>query len=245
MSVSNVPVLKAKARGGKKRHKLAVLRESGGVPAHIYGHGKANVEIELDGREVEVHLRSRPNLVKIECEGKDEYAIIKEVQQDIYMQNILHVDFQRVALDELVHVNVQIEIFGTPVGLEHGGKYDLLRTTIPIVVKAMEIPSRVSIIISNLDVGDSIKFKDVALPASAKLEGNPNLDVCRISVPKKVVEVAPVAAVEGAAAEGAAAPEADAEGGAKGASSKTAPAKSGAPREEGKKEGKKKDEGKK
>jgi large subunit ribosomal protein L25 len=135
-------------------------------------------------------------------------AIIKEVQWNRLTDKPLHVDFYRVSMDQIVEVKVPIHFEGSPKGLLFGGVFDQLMHDLPIKVKASSIPSRITIDVSGLDIGDSLHVSDLVLPEGVRIDTQSDLPIAHVVPP--IVEKAKPAA-EAAAEEAAPAPAAEEE----------------------------------
>ncbi len=88
-------------------------------------------------------------------------ALIREVQTHPVRRRFVHVDFYEVPLDQPIVVEVPVELDGESIGQKKGGVLDLLRRTLAVRCLPGEIPERVHIDISNLDLGSSIHVADL------------------------------------------------------------------------------------
>ena len=69
------------------------IRRAGKIPAVIYGEVKEPISLEIDAHGFEMMYREGHSLVTLDIDGKDQQAIIREVQKHPVSSNILHVDF--------------------------------------------------------------------------------------------------------------------------------------------------------
>src|SRR5687768_16058492 len=92
------------------------LRDAGFITAVIYGHKEAVVPVTLPKKEVVGHLAHGAHLVDLSLDGNSDKVLVKEVQYDHPGMEVLHVDFDRVSLDEKVELTVPLELKGTPKG---------------------------------------------------------------------------------------------------------------------------------
>ena len=146
--------------------------------------------------------------------GKTETVVlVKELQRDPVSGALLHADLFAVDVDKTIEVQVPVHIVGTPIGVEFGGLLDFPLREIEIECLPRAIPEQVAVDVANLQVGDSIHVRDIALPEGATMLSDPDLAVASVVLPQAEEEAEPAeaAAVEGeaAAAEGAAAPAKD------------------------------------
>src|SRR5262245_21098856 len=107
--------------GGNNRR----LRQTGQVPAILYGHGEASVSLQLPAEAALGVIRHGGKLVKLQGDVS-EGAFIKAVQWDVYGKSLVHIDFLRVSESELVKTTVTVELKGTAPGLSEGGIIEFL-----------------------------------------------------------------------------------------------------------------------
>src|SRR5262245_31719328 len=100
-------------KGGRANKRL---REAGLLPGVVYGHKEAVIPITLPRKEVAGHINRGAHLFDLAIDGKSEKVLVKEVQYDHLGNEVIHVDFTRVSLDEKVKVTVPLELKGTPKG---------------------------------------------------------------------------------------------------------------------------------
>jgi large subunit ribosomal protein L25 len=230
--------LNARPRSGTGKSYTRKVRITGWIPAIYYGHTTQPKTIEINGNEFTTLVRQKKtrslfNLQGLTGEGGETVAIIKEIQRDIIdRKKFLHIDFQRVAMDEKVTVDVPVELTGQPpIGVkEMGGVLQHSAKTIKVECLPANIPEKIAVDVSMLKIGDSIHIRDISV-ANAVIKDSPDEVVAVVIQPTAEEVKAPEAAegvegvegavegAEGAAAEGAApgAEGAAAAGGAEGA----------------------------
>jgi large subunit ribosomal protein L25 len=94
--------------------------------------------------------------------GTSGRAVVREIQYHKVTGDILHVDMLRIDPEEHLRVEVPISTLGVPVGVHVGGgavQHSLQR--LEMVCLASELPSRVELDISELDIGGSIHVRDL------------------------------------------------------------------------------------
>ncbi len=158
------------------------LREQGKVPGVVYGHGEDVVPVILDTHDVTVALQHGERLMELDIEGKTENVLFKEVQWDTFGQELLHVDFARVSLDERVEVTVPVELRGTPAGEAEEGVLQqyVAQVTIECVVTA--IPDEIRVMVDHMQVDDQLFVRDLPLPEGAELVDDPDALVAAVNI---------------------------------------------------------------
>lgn len=148
------------------------LRASGKVPATVYGPDGAPVSAAVDP-EVLVGIfdqsKDRNTVVELDLGGAKVPCLVRDVQRHPLTREILHVDFYRVAADRDVVVVVPLLHEGKPAGAINGGRIRLIRRTVNVRCKPSAIPTSLTVDVSPLDVGQSVKAGDIPLPKGVSL----------------------------------------------------------------------------
>ena len=190
---ANVTV-KPRSELGSRANKR--LRDSGFIPGVIYGHKEAVVPVTLPKKEVVNHLNHGTHLFDLALDGKNEKVLVKEVQYDHLGQEVLHVDFARVSLDERVEVTVPLELKGEPKGEADGGVLQQIVAEIELECLVTEIPDAIRHNVAEMALGDVLHISDLQLPPGAKALQDADLIVATV---KEIVEEAPAEVAETAA----------------------------------------------
>jgi len=144
------------------------LREQGRVPAVIYGHSDETVTISIEERELRRILVSNweTTIIDLDIKGskaKECNAIIKDVQQDPGSGRVLHIDFQYIHRGEKIGLNVPVRAHGEARGVkEQGGILEYGPRELAIRCMPRHIPEDVQIEVTELEIQDAIRIKDIA-----------------------------------------------------------------------------------
>jgi len=160
--------LKAQVRKEVGKKSGSRLRRDNKVPGILYGHKKDPIALAMEKRDVWEILRNATtkNLaINLDIEGvdlTDIVTIVKNVQQHPVSGDILHIDFIRVAMDEMIDVSIPVKIIGIAKGVsvEGGILFHSIRQ-ITIKSKPTEIPESIDIDVSELSIGDTIHVSDI------------------------------------------------------------------------------------
>lgn len=153
--------------------KIKGIRRDDSVPAIVYGGEKGPTTIKLDRRTYEKIMRHHQgqsvvfhlDVMEGEKKLRDYAAIVKEEQHDPVSDKLLHIDFKRISLTEVIEVTVPIESRGEAVGVkDDGGSLDHAMWELDIVCLPANIPEKIQIDVTNLKIGDAIHVKDIVLP---------------------------------------------------------------------------------
>jgi len=185
----------ARSKGGK--HSNRRLRDSGQTPAVLYGHGEANVCLSVPSEALATALRHGSRMVGL-TGVVNESAFIRELQWDTFGTHVLHVDFTRISVDELVKVHLTVELRGQAPGVKEGGVVEQLVHDVQIECPAGAIPEKLFVNVNQLKLTDTITLAQLELPAKSQIFGDPETIVVQCVVP---VEKPDLEAGEGAEAE--------------------------------------------
>jgi large subunit ribosomal protein L25 len=146
-------------------------RRDGRIPAVLYGDTvKKGVALLLEAADFRhvIQRHAGENVVldlKVEGEAEARKAIVREVQYHPFRSEALHVDFLQVDLSKPVEVEVTVHVTGVARGVkEQGGVLDVQFHEIPIECKPLDIPSEITVDVSELMIGDAIKVGDLTVP---------------------------------------------------------------------------------
>src|SRR6266478_6238492 len=224
--------LKAETRTKVGRSAVRKLRARGLIPAVIYGGKNEPQALQVAAREINTmmsHASGENVLVELEIagEGSSRTALVQEVQHSPVGGEIRHVDFHAISMDQMIQAEVPLEAMGTAVGVKtFGGLLEQSLRSLSIECLPRDLPDRITVDVSKLNIGDSIHVRDIQLPSgvAAKVQ----VDLTAFSVLAPVVEEEPVVAE----AEAAAGPEVIKEKKEEGEAAAAGPgAKEGAPKE--------------
>lgn len=160
--------LNVKTRDSRGKREARRLRDSGAIPAILYGHGEANQSLSVVADEMAAVVRHGGRIVELKG-AVNEKALIRELQFDTYGKHVLHVDLTRVSEHERIEVKVSVELRGQAVGVKDGGVLEHFVHEIEIECEAISIPDKIDFNVSNLKIGDAVTAGEIPLPAGVTL----------------------------------------------------------------------------
>ncbi|MEZ6055852.1 MAG: 50S ribosomal protein L25 [Planctomycetaceae bacterium] len=207
--MSQVNRLEAQTRTAMGKRGSRNLRSEGIVPANLYGHNEDSQALQVCGIAVRATINSGDRLVDLVVDGKTEKALLTDVAWDTFGQHVLHVDFQRVNVNEKVHVAVPVQLKGTAPGvLVGGGILEQPHHEVHIECLATNIPHEFVVRIQDLQLGQFIHVSDLTdIPEGVTILDAPDTILVHIAIPKTIAE--PVATEEVPAAPEAAGKKAE------------------------------------
>ena len=169
-----------------------LLRREGKVPAVLYGRKKDAVPFQVLAEELAEALRQHTRMFELQLDEIKDTVLLKDVQYDSFGDNIVHVDFVRIAMDEAVTLEVPILLKGHP-KVEHA----VLEQTLAIVkIECLpkDIPEAVILQVADIQLNETRTVKDITLPAGVKILTAPEVIVAAMKAIKEEVAAAPGAA---------------------------------------------------
>jgi large subunit ribosomal protein L25 len=191
-------------RGGARR-----LRNSGRIPAIIYGRQAQPQNLEVNSKEMEdlIHHSVSENLL-VNLSVKEDIraqrlALVQEIQHHALSGKVLHVDFHEIAPDEKVTVSIPVETTGEAEGVKtDGGVLEHVLFKIKARGLAKDLPELITVDVSHLKIGQAIHLGDIKPPAGVELVGDKHISVISVAAPRTEEEEAAEAAAAAAAAPG-------------------------------------------
>lgn len=193
------PVIKASSRDRLGSRYAQRLRKTGQLPGVIYGHKADPVAISVDEKETLTILKHGAHVVNVSIEGKPaETCLVKDLQFGYLGDNVIHIDFARVDLNEEVEVNVHLRFTGSPEAAKKpGAVLSHPMSQIEVVCKVSEIPGEIKVDISKME--DVFTVGELVLPPGVRTKMNPHQIVAQITLVAEEVASAGEAAEPGAA----------------------------------------------
>lgn len=206
-------VIQAKSRTDAGKQAMKKLRARGVLPGIVYGDGQPAQPIEMSARDFETLLRHHSSenvMVDLAIDGGEpKRVLLKEVQHEPVRGNLLHVDLHLVSMTRKLHVEIQVELKGTPEGVsQQGGVLEHLLRTVEVACLPGDIVDVFELDVSGLMIGDSLTAADIPLDATKYDLLTPgDIAVAAVAAPRKAEEETAEEAEAAEGAEGAAEPE--------------------------------------
>lgn len=140
------------------------MRKAGMVPCILYGLGEKNTLLSVALNRLETVLGTGKRMVDIHVGQKKEAVLLKDLQHDPMTDKIIHADFERVAMDEEVEIEIPIVLKGRAKGHDDGGVIDHVMKTLNVRCLPKDIPEEILVEITELDVSDACKVSDIQVP---------------------------------------------------------------------------------
>ncbi len=171
--------------------KVRRLRSQGLVPGVVYGPTIEPVSVQLPTRPLEILLMNAggTNLIDISIAGETHTVLVRDVQRHVLRDNILHVDFFALRMDQLIATDVFLRFTGESPAVA-AGLGIMITGTSNLTIETLPRHLRNEIVI-NLDglenVGDGIYVKDLDLDDEIRILNDPEEMLVRVVMPAAVM----------------------------------------------------------
>ncbi|MGP1272324.1 MAG: 50S ribosomal protein L25 [Phycisphaerales bacterium] len=166
----NAPVLQAERRERTGSRYAKRLRDTGRLPAVVYGHGEEPAHISVDAKSTIRAIHDGDRVFRLALDGKQDIVLLRDVQFDYLGDGIVHADLSRVSLDEVTHAHVRVRLVGDAIGLKQADTTLVHpHDEISVECKLRDLPDTIEVDISGLKAGESITAGEIQLPAGVRL----------------------------------------------------------------------------
>jgi large subunit ribosomal protein L25 len=164
------------------------LRREGQVPGVLYGGDADALAFAVDERELRHALAARGAVVELQLGGDATPAVLQDAQRHPVRGHTMHVDFLRVRLDVAIHAVVALELLGgeDAPGTKEGGVLEHVTREINIEALPNDIPERLELDVSQMNVNDTLFLASVTAPAGVTILDDPDETVVATLTPPKL-----------------------------------------------------------
>jgi len=151
------------------------LRRAGQVPGIIYGGGKAPEMVQFDHNKIWLAQQNEwfySSLIQLNLDGETQKVLLRDLQRHPYKQLILHLDFQRVNENEVLHTTVPLHFINEEIS--PAGKTASVLVThelkeVHIACLPKDLPESIQVDLVELKAGDIIHLSGLKLPAGVEI----------------------------------------------------------------------------
>jgi large subunit ribosomal protein L25 len=183
--------LKAQKREAVGKNKVDKIRQNEQLPAAVFQKGKETENITIDDLEFQMLYQKAgmTSVIDLDIDGAVRPAIIKEIQRHPFKNQIYHVGFQGINMDEKIKIEVPVELINRDEIRKQPSVLNQQLDTIEVLVLPSNIPDSFSIDVQNMDYDDSFTVKEL-VGDNEDVEVLIDLDevVCSLSMPREEKE---------------------------------------------------------
>ena len=160
--------LDASIRDNKTKGQLNSIRNSGDVPAIIYGGKEENQKITISKKILKSLIEKEnflSNILTLNLNGETQNVLPREVKYHIISDEPTHVDFLRVLPGVKIKIEVPVNFINhdKSTGLKRGGVLNIVRRKVELKCPSEKIPESLTIDLEGVDIGESFKISSIKL----------------------------------------------------------------------------------
>ena len=160
--------IEANIRDNSTKGQLNAIRDSGNVPAIIYGGKDKNQKISISKKLLKTFIEKEnffSNIITLKLDGSNQNVLPREIKYHILTDEPIHVDFLRVLPGVKIKIEVPVNFINhekSP-GLKKGGVLNIVRRKVELKCPSEKIPENLTIDLEGVDIGESFKISSVKL----------------------------------------------------------------------------------
>ena len=187
-----IPDLEALERTGTGKGAARQARRDGMVPGIVFGGDVDPLPINIPFNKLLKMLKAgrfKSTLFNLKVEGHDDVRVIcRDVQRDVVKDLPTHLDLMRLRRTTKINLFIPVEFINEEEapGIKNGGVLTIVRPEVELVVTAGDIPEKLVVDMTGLEVGDTITISSIELPAGAKPTIDRDFVVGNISAPSSL-----------------------------------------------------------
>ena len=160
--------LEANIRNNSTKGQLNTIRNSGEVPAIIYGGKDQNQKISISKKLLKTLIEKDnffSTIISLSVDGKPQDVLPREIKYHIISDEPTHVDFLRVLPGVKIKIEIPVNFINhekSP-GLKKGGVLNVVRRKVEFKCPSEKIPEGLTLDLDGIDIGESFKISSVKL----------------------------------------------------------------------------------
>lgn len=170
----SIPDLHAEKRAGTGKGAARAARRDGKVPGVVFGGDNEPMSIQVPFNELLKRLKAgrfKSTLFNLKVEGEEDVRVIcRDVQRDVVKDLPTHFDLMRLRRTSKIALFIPVEFQNEEEapGIKQGGVLTIVRPEVELRVTAGDIPEKIVVDMTGLEIGDTITISSVELPGGAK-----------------------------------------------------------------------------
>jgi len=191
MPTKTRPRLTAQSRPrNARKSELHTLRRDGQVPGTLFGHGEPQM-LSVPARSLDAYLlhHAPGALLDVELDGKTTPVLLRELDRDPVTGKAVHLGFQRVDLAENIRASIPLFFTGDEALVANGLVPQHLLTELEVHGRADQIPESITVDLSAIEAGHSVRISDLQLPAGMEVTREADTVVATVTTPHLPADV--------------------------------------------------------
>lgn len=167
------------------RSELSEIRNNGGIPCVIYGYQTENTSVSVKENEFVKVIREvgRNGVIDLQTGEGAVKVMVSDYQFDAMKNQIMHIDFLAINMNEEQTVDVSITLVGEAPGADEGGVVEQPTFTVSVTAKPADIPETIEVDISEMNIGDTYYVSDIRSKGNFVIEDEDDVALVTCHVP--------------------------------------------------------------
>jgi len=184
-----IPDLVALERTGTGKGAARQTRRDGMVPGVVFGGDKDPLAIQIPFNELFKRLKAgrfKSTLWNLKVDGHEDVRVIcRDVQRDVVKDLPTHLDLMRLRRTTKIALFIPVEFINEEEapGVKKGGVVTVVRPEVELVCTAGEIPKKITVDLTGMNINDVATISSVELPAGTKPTIDRDFVIANISAP--------------------------------------------------------------
>ena len=152
------------------------LRRENKVPAIIYGGNRDPRSVSVEHNKILKFVEDEAFFTSIlelkAADGKRQKVILRDMQRHPAKLRIMHMDFQRIADDQELHLNIPLHFMNeelSAAGKTSGVVISRLMNEVEVACLPADLPEYLEVDLETFDIGDILRLSDIKLPKGVSL----------------------------------------------------------------------------
>lgn len=187
-----IPDFHAEVRTGTGKGAARQARRDGMVPGIVFGGDAEPLPINVKFNVLLKALKAgrfKSTLFNLKVEGQEDVRVIcRDVQRHVVKDLPTHVDFMRLRRTTKINLFIPVEFINEDAapGIKRGGVLTVVRPEVELMVTAGDIPEKLTVDMTGLDIGDVVHISDITLPEGSKQTIDRDFVIGNISAPSSL-----------------------------------------------------------
>ncbi|MBN2104569.1 50S ribosomal protein L25 [bacterium] len=180
--------LSVELREDTGKQKAKALRRNGQIPATYYAHDQKTISLSVDTYSLRRLLQKEINILNIAFpDGEKKKTIIRDLQRDPVTDELLHVDFMGIKLDEKIKMTIPVILTGTPTGVKvQGGILEHPLREVEVEGLPLDIPEHIEVDVTELEIGGVKTLEEIETKGKYRFLTDPTHPVAIVAQAKVV-----------------------------------------------------------
>lgn len=174
------------------------LRKEGFIPAELYGRGFENAHLAISKKDFQKAFEEagESTIINLLIGSEKRPALVHDIQKDFLTDEIIHIDFHQVRMDEKITAHIPLEFTGeSPAVKEFAGILNKTISEIEVEALPGDLPRHFEVDISILkELNQSFYVSDLKVPKGVEILIEPKTVIATITpqAEEEKVEEVPV-----------------------------------------------------